>query len=123
MGLVNNLDKQYTDLIDNAYRNYLIEDAKILPNMSKEKMTELGYRLTQEQFTDKIKTDAEFCKMLNVTFEKRELSEEERICILHSKHGNKGYHIEAGFNMLEEFDIPTKLIKITYNGQTRESYE
>jgi len=45
-----------------AYKNYLIEDAKILPNMSKEKMTELGYRLTQEEFTNKIKNDDEFAK-------------------------------------------------------------
>jgi thymidylate synthase len=45
-----------------AYKNYLIEDAKILPNMSKEKMTELGYRLTQEEFINKIKTDDEFAK-------------------------------------------------------------
>jgi thymidylate synthase len=45
-----------------AYKNYLIEDAKILPNMSKEKMTELGYGLTQEEFINKIKTDDEFAK-------------------------------------------------------------
>ena len=45
-----------------AYKNYLIEDAKILPNMSKEKMTELGFRLTQEEFINKIKTDDEFAK-------------------------------------------------------------
>ena len=45
-----------------AYKNYLIEDAKILPNMSKEKMTELGYRLTKEEFINKIKTDDEFAK-------------------------------------------------------------
>jgi thymidylate synthase len=45
-----------------AYHNYLIEDAKILPNMSKEKMTELGFGLTQEEFINKIKTDDEFAK-------------------------------------------------------------
>ena len=45
-----------------AYKNYLIEDAKILPNMSKEKMTELGYRLTKEEFINKIKTDDKFAK-------------------------------------------------------------
>ena len=45
-----------------AYKNYLIEDSKVLPNMSKEKMTELGFRLTQEEFINKIKTDDEFAK-------------------------------------------------------------
>ena len=45
-----------------AYKNYLIEDARILPNMSKEKMLELGFRLTKEEFINKIKTDDEFAK-------------------------------------------------------------
>ena len=45
-----------------AYKNYLIEDTKVLPNMSKEKMTELGFRLTKEEFINKIKTDDEFAK-------------------------------------------------------------
>ena len=45
-----------------AYKNYLIEDAKILPNMSKEKMLELGFRLTKEEFINKIKTNDELAK-------------------------------------------------------------
>ena len=45
-----------------AYKNYLIEDSKVLPNMSKEKMVEMGFRLTQEEFINKIKTDDEFAK-------------------------------------------------------------
>ena len=45
-----------------AYKRYLMEDAKILPNMSKEKMTEMGFRLTKEEFINKIKTDDEFAK-------------------------------------------------------------
>jgi thymidylate synthase len=45
-----------------AYKQYLTEDAKILPNMSKEKMTEMGFRLTQEEFINRIKTDDEFAK-------------------------------------------------------------
>ena len=43
-----------------AYKQYLTEDAKILPNMSKEKMTEMGFRLTQEEFINRIKIDDEF---------------------------------------------------------------
>jgi thymidylate synthase len=45
----------------------------------------------------------------------RELSEKERINILHTKHGNKGHHIEAGFNMLDEYDIPTRAISLMWN--------
>jgi hypothetical protein len=53
-------------MIDEAYENYLIEDAKILPNMSKEKMLEFGFRLTKEEFLNKIKTDDEFAKKWGV---------------------------------------------------------
>jgi thymidylate synthase len=45
-----------------CYKKYLIEDSKILPNMSKEKMTEYGYGLTDKQFIERIKTDDEFAK-------------------------------------------------------------
>ena len=45
-----------------AYKRYLIEDAKTLPNMSKDKMTEMGFRLSKEEFINKIKTDDEFAK-------------------------------------------------------------
>jgi thymidylate synthase len=43
-----------------TYKNYLLEDAKVLPNMSTEKMTQLGFRLSQQEFINRIKTDAEF---------------------------------------------------------------
>jgi thymidylate synthase len=43
-----------------AYKNYLLEDAKVLPNMSTEKMTQLGFRLSQQEFINRIKTDDEF---------------------------------------------------------------
>ena len=120
---ISKLDKQSIDPVGAAYKNYLIEDVKILPNMSKERMTELGYRLTQEEFINKIKTVDDFAIKWDIIIETKELSEKERISLLHAKHGNKGHHIEAGFNMLDEFEIPTKLIKITYNGQIQKSYE
>ena len=52
--------ERYNQIIDEAYKNYLIEDTRILPNMSKEKMLELGFRLTKEEFITKCKTDVEF---------------------------------------------------------------
>ena len=48
--------------VGDAYKKFLIEDAKILPNMSKEKMTELGHGLSKEDFIERIKTDDEFAK-------------------------------------------------------------
>ena len=52
----------------------------------------------------------------------RELSEQERINLLHTKHGNKGYHIEAGFNMLDEFDIPTRAISLMWNQRSVDTF-
>ena len=52
----------------------------------------------------------------------RELSEKERINILHTKHGNKGHHIEAGFNMLDEYDIPTRAISLMWNQRSVDTF-
>ena len=52
----------------------------------------------------------------------RELSEKERINILHIKHGNKGHHIEAGFNMLDEYDIPTRAISLMWNQRSVDTF-
>jgi hypothetical protein len=50
------------DVYGDLYEKYLIEDAKILPNMSKEKMMEFGYNLSKDEFIEKLKTDEEFNK-------------------------------------------------------------
>ena len=52
----------------------------------------------------------------------RELSEQERINLLHIKHGNKGHHIEAGFNMLDEYDIPTRAISLMWNQRSVDTF-
>lgn len=52
----------------------------------------------------------------------RELSEQERIGLLHIKHGNKGHHIEAGFNMLDEYDIPTRTISLMWNQRSVDTF-
>jgi len=52
----------------------------------------------------------------------RELKEDERIDILHARHGNKGHHIEAGFNMLDEYDIPTRAISLMWNQRSVDTF-
>jgi hypothetical protein len=115
------MNKEQEELLGAAYKRYLIEDARILPNMSKEKMTELGFRLTKEEFINKCKTDNEFSEMWGLKIEERELSLEERATIWNNTHnpvGNIYTH-----NQYDENDIPTKLITISYNDKTIESYE
>jgi len=52
----------------------------------------------------------------------RELNEQERINLLHNKYENKGHHIEAGFNMLDEFDIPTRTISLSWNQRSVDTF-
>lgn len=52
----------------------------------------------------------------------RELSESERVNLLHIKNGNGGHHIEAGFNMLDEFDIPTRAISLMWNQRSVDTF-
>ena len=108
------------ELLNEVYRHYLMEDAKILPNMSKEKMTELGYGLSQQEFINKCKTDPEFSERWGLKIEERELSLEERATIWNNTHnpvGNIYTH-----NQYDENDIPTKLITTTKITKI-ESYE
>jgi hypothetical protein len=115
------------ELLNEVYKNYLMEDAKILPNMSKEKMTELGYGLTQEEFINKCKTDPEFSEKWGLKIEERELSLEERytiarqyaLCPKYSNIGLESCTIEEHY---AKYKVPTKLITITYNDKTIESY-
>jgi len=52
----------------------------------------------------------------------RELSTEERIDILHTNHGDKGYHIQSGFNILDELDIPTRAISLMWNQRSVDTF-
>jgi hypothetical protein len=117
---MNDINNQSPNLIGDAYRNYLIEDAKTLPNMSKEKMTEMGFRLTREEFINKIKTDEEFAKIWDVIVEVRELSEDERYDLLTQQMRKlRAIRDEDYIN----YNIPTKAISLTYNNRTEVIYE
>jgi hypothetical protein len=117
------MNKEQQELLGDAYKNYLIEDAKILPNMSKEKMTELGYRLTQEEFINKCKTDSEFSERWGLKVDERELSLEERTEYKKKRDGISRTFASYTHQMLDGSNIPTKVISLTYNNQTEVIYE
>jgi hypothetical protein len=130
------MNKEQQELLNEVYRHYLMEDAKILPNMSKEKMTELGYGLTQEEFINKCKTDQEFSDKWGLKIEERELSLEERCSLANFApfddrfpDGDDFKWDEHTINIAEDWlkqhhpNLPTKLITITYNDKTIENYE
>ena len=76
-----------------------------------------GFRThTVEEFINKCKTDSEFSEKWGLKIEERELSDKERVAIfMENKRTNKFEDNNC--------DIPTKLITLTYNKETIESYE
>jgi hypothetical protein len=87
--------------------------------------------LTKEEFIDKCKTDLDFTKRWGLKIEERELSLEER-GEWDSKKDNVrntwGQAIQTFTSKevrtwLNEKNVPTKLLTITYNNETIEVYE
>ncbi len=109
----------YNQIIDEVYKNYLsnwkpISEGPIyiLP-------------LLQQEFINKCKTDPEFSEKWGLKIEERELSTQER---------NEWFRVHLNCNNpfmksdwkdfeLDQQNIPTKLITLTYNNETIESYE
>lgn len=119
-------EEKYKQIIDAAYDNYT--QTKIIKNGDgvETHITPIGHygRVTQEEFINKIKTDTEFSEKWGLRIEERELSDAERVKLLEEIHPL--YYMEqqlGGDNILTRNNIPTKLITITYNGETIESYE
>ena len=85
--------------------------------------------LTQEEFINKCKTDLEFSETWGLKIEERELTKDERIDLYCKEYtgGVKGKYEPPFDNFIDAKlrirDIPTKLITITYNNKTIESYE
>ena len=101
--------ERYNQIIDEAYENYSKMVWKItdIPLYSK------------EEFTNKCKTDPEFSEKWGLKIEERELSLEER-----NKWSWDNWGIICEMeSVLDEQEVPTKLITLTYNNETIESYE
>ena len=119
------MNKEQQELLDDAYNRYratiikeFYEDTKELRKWA---TVEGPGGHTKKEFINKCKTDSEFSERWGLKIEERELSLEERATIWNNTHnpvGNIYTH-----NQYDENDIPTKLITITYDNETIESYE
>jgi hypothetical protein len=125
------MNNEQQHIIHEAYKNYWISTNKAkydnLDCLVKQEAGSLSVlRLYyKEEFINKCKTDTEFSEKWGLKIEERELSEEERIIFAGYDYENRG---GIGWNMLKESvdldnSIPRKLITITYNDKTIESYE
>jgi hypothetical protein len=85
-----------------------------------------GYRTyNQEEFINKCKTDTEFSEKWGLKIEERELSEDEGNEIRDMQYFKNNLHqaLKGSDTKIDWENIPTRIITITYNDKTIESYE
>jgi hypothetical protein len=115
------MNKEQEELLGDVYKNYM----RWAEEHSK---THLYEPYSQEEFINKIKTDVEFSERWGLKIEERELSGSERYTIarqygLCPKYSNIGLENCTEEEHYNKYNVPTKLITITYNDKTIESYE
>jgi hypothetical protein len=131
------MNKEQQEILDKAYENYckcwetnpMTTAGKLVGELPFATMV----KFTQEEFINKCKTDTEFSERWGLKIEERELSFEERceiqIARLEGMYSSgKEVFIQHSVNDVKQItmdknNIPTKLITITYNNETIESYE
>jgi hypothetical protein len=124
------MNKEQQELLDEAFLNYwkkvsVNNEEDCLVKQEEGSFLKEVRALYQQEFINKCKTDTEFSEKWGLTIEERELNTDER---------NKWFQINLNGNNplmksdwkdyeLNQQNIPTKLITITYNNKTIESYE
>ena len=112
--------ERYNQIIDDAYKNYFL-----IKSMEKGSFGISGLILPKEEFINNCKTNPEFSEKWGLEIEERELSLEERKSI-YEKEYTDGMEVPNNNwlnSKLTTRNIPTKLITLTYNNETIESYE
>ena len=121
------MNKEQQELLDEAYENYKNKTEIMMGHGFH------GTLLSKEEFINKCKTDTEFSERWGLKIEERELGFKER-CDIQIKNLDGMYSSEKDIFIrssideiklikMNENNIPTKLITITYNNETLESYE
>ena len=120
------MNNEQQELVDEAYKNYSKKsESQFIPNFEDGTMTVISpashYNfLSQEKFINKIKTDTDFADTWGVKIDERELSLDERTKLA---KGKVVFLLASKEDSYNHARIPTKLIIVTYNDKTIESYE
>jgi hypothetical protein len=126
------MSKEQQEVLDDAYNRYratitkeFYEDTKELRKWA---TVEGPGGHTKEEFINKCKTDSEFSEKWGLKIEERELSEEERWRIRFDYYPkDKQFPWDRmalpSHRFLDDFNIPRRVITITYNDKTITSYE
>ena len=127
------MNKEQQELLDEVYKKYQsqtmfhIDDLASLKkldgmNMSTGERKKVYRQYAPVEFIDKCKTNPEFSKKWGLKIEERELSLEDRKIHM-SKYSNDRIYPDWDEKFLNEKNIPTKQITLTYNDKTIASYE
>jgi len=107
------MNNEQQEIIDEVYENYESRQINMYIPI-----------WPQEEFINKCKTNTEFSERWGLKIEERELTPKERIELAEGRIQDKyPALVEMSLRVCDERDIPTKLITITYNDKTIESYE
>jgi uncharacterized protein YdgA (DUF945 family) len=130
---MNTLDRQYTDLLNEVYKNYwgkvsVNNEEDCLVKQEEGSLLKEVRVLYQQEFINKCKTDPEFSEKWGLTIEERELNLDERLELLKKLEIFQERVIDNAksemiHSLADSHSIPTKLITISYNDKTIESYE
>ena len=106
------MSKEQEQIIDEVYNKWIAEywNNRIYPNQN-----------DKEQFINRIKTDSEFSERWGLKIEERELDMFERWELANLTPNMS--EIDYCNKLCDEHNVPTKLITLTYNNETIESYE
>ena len=129
-------NEKMNQMIDEAYENYL-KGGDIKWLKQEEVDTPIGKMniptpYTKEEFINKCKTDTEFSETWGLKIEERELSWKERVEIARKTLSKEEFFEYGNLSpfttpiityWLNQNNIPTKLITVTYNNETIEVYE
>jgi hypothetical protein len=126
------MNKEQQELLDEAYENYLNNFIKPICPPNLDVQPDYYKPMTKEWFIKSTKENnsrgQEFSEKWGLTIEERELSWEERLDLLKKLEIFQERVIDNAksemiHSLADSHSIPTKLITITYNNKTIESYE
>ena len=122
---------RYNQIVDEVYENFLMISKK---RVSKEMLEKFVKNTPKVEFINKIKTDERFSKYWGLKIEERNLVREERyelsrengLCPKYSfeiEDGNPIPNKLSENEWYDKFNVPTRVITVTYYNETIEVYE
>jgi hypothetical protein len=131
------MNKEQQELLDEVYKKYQsqtmfrTDDLVSLEELDgmclgTGEIKKVYRQYAPKEFINKCKTDPEFSEKWGLKIKERELSKEERYNWYINTHNKNLTRSSNQFDMddiLNTNNIPTRLITITYNDKTIESYE